>query len=135
MKTLLVAAVLMLGFGAQSIRRPSPGCVVQSASAAGMGSHDVNTAAQLNRQVYVCQAEIAGEQTPVTKAWFKQHCKGDDWRATCDAYAPNDGEVTYKTVAGPRTHTIRNIAIGAAVTLVVAACIVGGGCGAMGGGE
>ena len=88
---------------------------------------------------YMCQYETAGEQGPVHKAWFTQHCKGDDWRATCDAYPP-DGftvygqeDVTAKDAAKPPKHVLRDIAYGAIGIGVIVACAYGGGCGFMGG--
>ncbi len=119
--------------------KPKATCVTQTAGSVGLGSAGLKTgsktAAQLNQFVYECQAETAGEQTPVTKTWFKAHCKGDDWRASCDAFAPNDGSATYANVATPPTHKVRNVVLGVAVGAAVVACLASGGCAALGGGN
>lgn len=127
MKTVLIVALLL----AQQPQNPPPpqpvstSCVAQTV--ADLGPKPI--------RAYVCQRETAGEQGPVPKAWFKAHCHvWSDDSVTCDAYAP-DAAVAPKDAAKPGNHIVRNIALTAVVTLIVAACISGGGCGAMGGGD
>lgn len=85
---------------------------------------------------YLCETPAQDHPTLVTKPWFKAHCKGDDWRATCDQYAAFGSSVTAaKEAAKPPTHKVENIVLGIVVGVLVTACIASGGCGAMTGGD
>lgn len=101
-----------------------------------------------NTRVYVCTTGGTGTSsagpytldTPISKVWFKAHCtkkgtKPYNTVATCDAYAVVDEKLTVKDAAGPSKvkQRIEEVAAGAALGIILAACIADGGCGAFGG--